>query len=71
MIISIASGKGGTGKTVVSACFAVLASNKVMADCDVDAVTQSLKQGKPLVEFVENPTTRAIKATWENLKHQV
>jgi MinD superfamily P-loop ATPase len=33
----ILSGKGGTGKTVLSACFAALASNKVMADCDVDA----------------------------------
>lgn len=33
----IISGKGGTGKTVLSACFAVLASKKVMADCDVDA----------------------------------
>ena len=33
----ILSGKGGTGKTVLSACFAVLASNKMMADCDVDA----------------------------------
>lgn len=33
----VLSGKGGTGKTVLSACFAVLASNKVMADCDVDA----------------------------------
>ncbi len=35
--IVIISGKGGTGKTVLSACFAVLAENKVMADCDVDA----------------------------------
>ena len=33
----ILSGKGGTGKTVLSACFASLASNKIMADCDVDA----------------------------------
>ena len=33
----IISGKGGTGKTVISACFAALAQNKVMADCDVDA----------------------------------
>lgn len=31
------SGKGGTGKTIVSASFAALAENKVMADCDVDA----------------------------------
>lgn len=35
--VVILSGKGGTGKTVLSACFAVLATNKVIADCDVDA----------------------------------
>ena len=33
----IISGKGGTGKTSITACFAALAKNKVMADCDVDA----------------------------------
>lgn len=33
----IISGKGGTGKTVISACLATLAHNKVMVDCDVDA----------------------------------
>jgi MinD superfamily P-loop ATPase len=33
----IISGKGGTGKTIISAAFAVLARNKVMVDCDVDA----------------------------------
>ncbi len=33
----IISGKGGTGKTSVTASFAALASNPVMADCDVDA----------------------------------
>jgi MinD superfamily P-loop ATPase len=33
----IISGKGGTGKTIISACFAELAQKKVMADCDVDA----------------------------------
>ncbi len=33
----IISGKGGTGKTIISACFATLAQNKVMVDCDVDA----------------------------------
>ena len=33
----IISGKGGTGKTIISACFASLARNKVMVDCDVDA----------------------------------
>jgi MinD superfamily P-loop ATPase len=35
--VVILSGKGGTGKTSIAACFAALASNKVMADADVDA----------------------------------
>jgi len=35
--IVIISGKGGTGKTVLTASFAALAEKKVMADCDVDA----------------------------------
>jgi len=33
----VISGKGGTGKTVITASFASLAQNKVMVDCDVDA----------------------------------
>jgi MinD superfamily P-loop ATPase len=33
----VISGKGGTGKTIISASFAALAQKKVMADCDVDA----------------------------------
>ena len=37
MKISIASGKGGTGKTIISASFATLATNKDMVDADVDA----------------------------------
>lgn len=35
--LAIVSGKGGTGKTTISASFAVLAKNKIIADCDVDA----------------------------------
>lgn len=35
--IVIISGKGGTGKTSVTASFAVLAARPVIADCDVDA----------------------------------
>jgi len=35
--IVIISGKGGTGKTVITGAFAALAKDKVMADCDVDA----------------------------------
>lgn len=35
--IAIISGKGGVGKTSISACFASLLTNLVIADCDVDA----------------------------------
>ncbi len=35
--ITILSGKGGTGKTSLTAAFASLAENVVLADCDVDA----------------------------------
>lgn len=35
--IVVISGKGGTGKTVLSACFAALSRNAVLADADVDA----------------------------------
>ena len=35
--IVIISGKGGTGKTSLTASFALLAQNAVLADCDVDA----------------------------------
>jgi len=35
--ILVISGKGGTGKTIVTGSFAALSMNKVMVDCDVDA----------------------------------
>jgi MinD superfamily P-loop ATPase len=35
--IVVVSGKGGTGKTVVTGSLAFLVQNKVMVDCDVDA----------------------------------
>ncbi|MGD9108366.1 MAG: ATP-binding protein [Gammaproteobacteria bacterium] len=35
--IVIISGKGGTGKTVLTGAFAALAENKIIVDCDVDA----------------------------------
>ena len=35
--LTIISGKGGTGKTTITAAFALLAKRKVMVDCDVDA----------------------------------
>lgn len=35
--LTVLSGKGGTGKTSITASFAVLAQSAVVADCDVDA----------------------------------
>ncbi len=35
--LTVLSGKGGTGKTSITASLAVLAKNLVIADCDVDA----------------------------------
>jgi MinD superfamily P-loop ATPase len=40
--IVVISGKGGTGKTVVTASFAVLADSQVIVDCDVDAADMHL-----------------------------
>ncbi len=37
MQIAVISGKGGTGKSSISAAFATLKSDVVLADCDVDA----------------------------------
>jgi MinD superfamily P-loop ATPase len=36
MIISVSSGKGGTGKTTIAASIAVSISNSVYIDCDVE-----------------------------------
>ena len=38
----VISGKGGTGKTSLTASFAILAQNAVLADCDVDAADRHL-----------------------------
>jgi MinD superfamily P-loop ATPase len=35
--LTVLSGKGGTGKTTLTASFAVLAKKAILADCDVDA----------------------------------
>ncbi|NJK96086.1 MAG: 4Fe-4S binding protein, partial [Bacteroidales bacterium] len=40
--ITVLSGKGGTGKTSLSAAFATIDKNMVVADCDVDAANLHL-----------------------------
>jgi len=53
--ILIISGKGGTGKTMLSGCFSVLAENKIIVDADVDAANLHLllqPQIKEEYEFI-------------------
>jgi len=40
--VTIISGKGGTGKTTITASLAALSGNSVVADCDVDAANLHL-----------------------------
>lgn len=46
----VISGKGGTGKTSITASFAVLAGNAVVADCDVDAADLHLVLSPTILE---------------------
>lgn len=48
--IVIISGKGGTGKTILTASFAALAKNASYADCDVDAADLYLLLKPELIE---------------------
>ncbi len=48
--IVVLSGKGGTGKTTIVACFAALAKSKVLCDCDVDAANLHLLMSPQVVE---------------------
>lgn len=48
--IVVISGKGGTGKTVITAAFAALAKNAVFADCDVDAADLHLLLHPQVIE---------------------
>lgn len=49
----ITSGKGGTGKTTVTAGFVVLAGEKVVVDADVEAPNQHLLLNPQIVEQAE------------------
>ena len=48
--ILIVSGKGGTGKTSITAAIAALAENLVLADCDVDAADLHLILNPNIIE---------------------
>ncbi len=48
--IVVLSGKGGTGKTVMTGALAALVGNKVMVDCDVDAADLHLLLAPRIIE---------------------
>jgi MinD superfamily P-loop ATPase len=51
--IAVVSGKGGTGKTTITASFAALAHDIVIADCDVDAPDLHLLLHPQIVKTLE------------------
>ena len=59
--IVIISGKGGTGKTILSASFAALAKNAVFADCDVDAADLHLLLNPTVKEHYEFRSGKTVK----------
>ena len=66
--IVVISGKGGTGKTVLTASFAALAKNAVFADCDVDAADLHLllkPEVKERYEFRSGKTAKIDKKLCE------
>ncbi len=56
--ITILSGKGGTGKTSVTASLAVLAKNAVLTDCDVDAPDLHMLLNPEVLETQEFKASR-------------
>ena len=56
--ITVLSGKGGTGKTSVTASLAVLAQNAVLTDCDVDAPDLHMLLKPEVLEKLEFKASR-------------
>jgi MinD superfamily P-loop ATPase len=64
--IVVISGKGGTGKTILTACFAALAEKKVMADADVDAANLHILLHPHILETL--PFTGGKKAVLDSTR---
>jgi MinD superfamily P-loop ATPase len=51
--LTVLSGKGGTGKTTITASFSALTQNAIVADCDVDAPDLHMLLHPQIIETVE------------------
>jgi MinD superfamily P-loop ATPase len=85
MIISTASGKGGTGKTTIATNLAMALGEPVtLLDCDVkgyhfvgylpytSAFTQAQVEGKTILEYDSNNQTKQVLAgLWEKLRQEI
>ena len=67
--ITILSGKGGTGKTSVTASLAVLAKNAVLTDCDVDAPDLHMLLNPEVLETQEFKASRVANIDLETCVH--
>lgn len=68
MEIAVISGKGGTGKSTISAAFATLNGKVILTDCDVDAANLYLlfnPSHKEEVIYKEEPR---LKLTTQNVQ---
>lgn len=63
--VVIISGKGGTGKTILTASFAALAKNSCFADCDVDAADLHLLLTPKIKERLEFRSGKTAKINKE------
>lgn len=67
--IVVVSGKGGTGKTSITASFAALADSPVMVDCDVDAADLHLVLKPEILESHEFHGGKLARVLEENCRH--
>jgi MinD superfamily P-loop ATPase len=67
--ITVLSGKGGTGKTTVTASLAVLAKNAVLTDCDVDAPDLHMLLNPEILETQEFSASKVAAIDEETCVH--
>ncbi|HEY9765000.1 MAG TPA: ATP-binding protein [Chroococcales cyanobacterium] len=67
--IVVISGKGGTGKTSITASFAALAESPVMVDCDVDAADLHLVLKTEVLESHEFHGGKLARILEESCRH--